>query len=596
MTPHPPRALPMLMCSRRWRLRVWPGLLVGLLLLSAPAFAQTMPAHVAEQPAPQATKQVELQTAEKELTNRLVDLNKAKEAEGNLRQKVEEARDALEEARATLRAAAVREREAALRAAEEALARAVEQRATLEKLYDQEKKKFQIAKERVELAAKKTEAPPAPEAVTTPIEEAIQRKTRVQQAKKEASLAKEKTATLREQLETLLKRQRSLRPSIDQISRRLYGSPRLAGDEWDKLWNEQQNLLEEVSRVSEQIQQVRHELVLAEATQLIKEGGAKEEAASYQRWKRDLMLIGALFLVAVLLVIVIRRIIARRIVEPRRRYLINKLLSLITTGVILLGLAIIFANRLSNVLTLFGFAVAGLAIALQEIVASFAAWFFIRGPRGYRNRDWIQVGDQCGEVVDIGFLRTTLQQAAPLGINNPIEGGTYTGGLVVLMNNAVFKHPLINYTRGFPFVWCHLRFTLTYESDWEKARDLMLRLMLEEAEIVHSAERAMAQISEMAGAYVIRVDSTQPLVRAMAAADGVELALRFLAHPRRRASLLDKINTKVMRAVLASEKMQFAYHTVRSIATPLADQPLTAASDGAPEAEAPRVDVGLPQR
>jgi small-conductance mechanosensitive channel len=137
-----------------------------------------------------------------------------------------------------------------------------------------------------------------------------------------------------------------------------------------------------------------------------------------------------------------------------------------------------------------------------------------------------------------------------------------------MMNNTVFKHPLVNYTRGYAFIWCTLSYTITYESNWERAREFVLGTMSEDPEIEATAERAMHRIRRMAGDYSIHVDSTLPHVRTWAADSGVQLTLRFLAHPRRRPTLMDKINMKVMRFVQDAGDVDFAYNTFRAIPTP----------------------------
>lgn len=231
----------------------------------------------------------------------------------------------------------------------------------------------------------------------------------------------------------------------------------------------------------------------------------------------------------------------------------------------------IFADHFSSLLTLLGFAVAGLAFALQEIVASFTAWFFIRGTRGYRTRDLIQIGAEFGEVVDISFLRTTLQQFQPLSTDGKPMGANPTGGLIVIMNNAVFKHTLVNYTRGYPYVWCSLTYNVMFESNWERAREILRESMLAEREIVATARRSKKNIAEMSSNFHIQVPSTEPVVRTWVSNVGVELTLRFLVHPRSRPELLDSVNLRVLRAIQQSEDIRFAYWTVRSIATPAKD-------------------------
>jgi small-conductance mechanosensitive channel len=263
-----------------------------------------------------------------------------------------------------------------------------------------------------------------------------------------------------------------------------------------------------------------------------------------------------------------RLVLSRVIREPERRYTVNKAFSLATTLIVVLGLIFIFADQFSSLVTLLGIAKAGLAIALQEIVASFAAWFSIRGNRGYTTRDWVQIGNDFGEVVDITFLRTTLQQFQPLSTDGKPSGANPTGGLIVLMNNAIFKNSLVNYTRGYPYVWCSLTYNFPFESNWDRAREILQEAMLAEREIVAVARRAKKNIAEMTSSFHIQVPSTEPVVRSWVSGVGVELTMRFLAHPRSRPELLDSVNLRVLRAIQQTDDIRFAYWTVRSISTP----------------------------
>ena len=68
----------------------------------------------------------------------------------------------------------------------------------------------------------------------------------------------------------------------------------------------------------------------------------------------------------------------------------------------------------------------------------------------------------------------------------------------------------------------------------------------------------------------IRLDSTEPRIRVRVAADGVELKIRFLVHPRRRRGLMDQVHRRILEAVQAAPGVEFAYRTVRSVPAPSA--------------------------
>jgi small-conductance mechanosensitive channel len=117
-------------------------------------------------------------------------------------------------------------------------------------------------------------------------------------------------------------------------------------------------------------------------------------------------------------------------------------------------------------------------------------------------------------------------------------------------------------------VWCSLTYVVTYESDWELAREKLIEAALSEREITQTAAQAYSQIQHMAYELSIQVDTTDPVVRTWPGNNGIELTLRFLAHPRRRPTLQDRLNVHVLRSVLQTNKIEFAYPTIRAIPTP----------------------------
>ena len=235
--------------------------------------------------------------------------------------------------------------------------------------------------------------------------------------------------------------------------------------------------------------------------------------------------------------------------------------------VILIGLLVIFVRDFRYLATGMGVSVAGLAVALQEMITSFFCWFLIRGSQGYRVWAWIRIGDQYGEVVDISLMLTTLGQVTPIGPRGEAGGG-WTVGLTILPNSAILKSPIVNFTRGYPFIWCSLAYTFTYESDWKRAETLILTAV-EDDEITNTTHQAQKMIDNMTKDFAIRIRNTAPVVRTRAAASGIELTLRFLAHPRRRRRrrLMDRVNRRIMEAVDQADNIDFAYNTIRVMPT-----------------------------
>ena len=77
---------------------------------------------------------------------------------------------------------------------------------------------------------------------------------------------------------------------------------------------------------------------------------------------------------------------------------------------ILLFVCILFEDRQGRLSFAIGVAGAGVAVALQDVLASIADAFSIGISRLYAPGDRVQIGDTRGDVIDIGLLRTTLME------------------------------------------------------------------------------------------------------------------------------------------------------------------------------------------
>lgn len=576
---------------RTERLRRVGGILACLLLLicARGASGQTPEAQNAP-PAPE-LQQIE---PDRELADRLAVLEAALEAEAEAERRLEEAhaaqteaegkleasRTALAEAQASsskpVRAAA----EQAVAAAEEAVAataepvtaarEALEQAradiATAQRLYDGAAERYRLRRESEEFENGRPGAAPE-ELRDSAVGAAFERRTQLDRAEQEAELARLRTAGLEAELDALLNRQERIQRSVAELDERLRA--RLARSRRGELESQRREFVEEERQLTERIDSLRRELLEAKVAQRIAEDDAAELAAAYTRWKRNLLAVAALGAGGMLLLWILRKVVARTVKEAHRRYQLNKILSFATTLVVAAGLVVIFAQDLKQLVTGLGLAIAGLAIALQEAVSSFFAWFLIRGANGYRTGDWIRIGGEEGEVVDIGWLVTVLEQAGPLDPSGE-TGGARTGGMAFVSNSALFKGSVVNYTRSIPFVWCAVSCTFTYESDWKLAERITREVLAGEKEIAASAQRARRDLEAAASELAVRQGSTEPRIRVRIAADGVELKIRFLAHPRRRRGLMDQVNRRILEAVQATPEVDFAYRTVRSVSSPTA--------------------------
>ena len=130
-----------------------------------------------------------------------------------------------------------------------------------------------------------------------------------------------------------------------------------------------------------------------------------------------------------------------------------------------------FSDRLGGLTVAFGVAGAGIAFALQEVIASVAGWVAVSFGGFYKVGDRVQLGGIKGDVIDIGVLRTTLME-----IGEWVNGDQYNGRIVRVANSFVFKEPVFNYSGEFPFLWDEIMLPVKYGSDHRLARELIARV------------------------------------------------------------------------------------------------------------------------
>src|SRR5579863_6229228 len=167
---------------------------------------------------------------------------------------------------------------------------------------------------------------------------------------------------------------------------------------------------------------------------------------------------------------VLEQTLPRRFGRADARYKVRKFVVFTGYLAILLFLAILFEDRLGRLSFAIGVAGAGVAVALQDVLASIAGAFSIGFSKLYQVGDRVQIGETRGDVIDIGLLRTTLME-----VGSWVSKDLYNGRIVRIPNNIVLKAAVFNYSQGFRFVWDEIKVLFTTATDCQLAREMLLR-------------------------------------------------------------------------------------------------------------------------
>jgi small-conductance mechanosensitive channel len=117
-----------------------------------------------------------------------------------------------------------------------------------------------------------------------------------------------------------------------------------------------------------------------------------------------------------------------------------------------------------------------LGFALQTPISSFIGWIYIIARNPYKVGDRIQINDFKGDVVEIGYLDTTLWEFSGDYLTNDLPSGR----LIRFPNTLIFQYEVYNYSwRKFPYIWNEIPFHIAYESDFAYVEAVLRRITKE---------------------------------------------------------------------------------------------------------------------
>jgi len=265
-------------------------------------------------------------------------------------------------------------------------------------------------------------------------------------------------------------------------------------------------------------------------------------------------------LIAILVLWALRRIVLwimrRRVDDIRARYRWQKLTAytVVPVGILIVGR--IWFEGFSSIATFLGLVSAGIAIALKDLLVNLAGWAFILWRRPFEVGDRIQIGEHAGDVIDVRIFQFTL-----LEIGNWVGADQSTGRVIHVPNGKVLTDFLANYSKGFKYLWNELPILITFESNWQKAKEILQETALRHA--AHLTDDASAKVRESSSRFMIFYSKLTPTVYTSVADCGVLLSMRYLCEPRRRRSTEQEIWEDVLRAFGDNEDIDFAYPTTR---------------------------------
>ena len=251
-----------------------------------------------------------------------------------------------------------------------------------------------------------------------------------------------------------------------------------------------------------------------------------------------------------------------RIEDAAIRFTLQRVEHLLVALLIaLIAVSIIFVNWYAA-LTALGVGSIIIGLAVQTPMKSFIAWIYILVRQPFRVGDRIKIDDATGDVIDVGYLDTTLWEFG----GQYISGDHPSGRTIRFPNEKVLDSIVYNYSWPlFPYIWNEIKFQIAYQSDLEFVAKTMQRIVEEELG-EEMMERIAVYRDLLARTPVdeLEVREHPRVIFRVDEVTWVDAIVRYLVAPREAGSMKSRLIPKLLAALNAApEKVMFPKDNAR---------------------------------
>ncbi len=247
-----------------------------------------------------------------------------------------------------------------------------------------------------------------------------------------------------------------------------------------------------------------------------------------------------------------RRATMRYVQELRRRRQFLLLRRIVVGCAVVLFAVLSFVTEFGSLATFAGFSAAGIAVAMQSVIVSVVAYFFLVGRWGVRIGDRVTVSGITGEVVDISLFRLYLMELGGSAL------ALRPTGRIVVFPNAVFFQPgaVFKQLPGVEYAWRAVKLKLSGGSDY----GLVEKRLLVAVEGIYAEYREAVEMQHKTAQSSLNLHTPppRPETEVHFIDSGLELTIRYPVEIRRAAEIDDRIAREIARQIQSDPSLKLA--------------------------------------
>ena len=269
-----------------------------------------------------------------------------------------------------------------------------------------------------------------------------------------------------------------------------------------------------------------------------------------------------IFIVVVIVVTLLLKFVAKRYIKDNDRfYTVNKIINFVNVTLIILILLFSYIENVSYLVTVLGFASAGIAIAMKDWFMSILGWMVIIFGGSFHVGDRIKVQKDgliyVGDIIDISLLRITLFEDVTI---STYRDNRRAGRVIFVPNNYVFTSLISNYTHGtIRTVWDGIDVFITFDSNHKKAVHLAREITKKYSK--GYTDIARKQLNLLRNQYSLKNTNVEPRVFSFVEPQGFCISSWYMTNAYATLTLRSTISSEIIDAFNQEPDITIAYHT-----------------------------------
>jgi small-conductance mechanosensitive channel len=268
---------------------------------------------------------------------------------------------------------------------------------------------------------------------------------------------------------------------------------------------------------------------------------------------------GATILFILLLFFFIKYLVKKYMSDNELFYGTNKVINFIFIFLVFTILLFTYLENVDHLVSILGFASAGIAIALKDWFMSLMGWFVILVSGSIHVGDRIKFfkdgTEYVGDIVDISVLRMTIHEDVTL---TTATVNRRAGRIIFIPNHYIFTDMIANYSHsGLKTVWDGIDFLITFDSNIPKAQ-----LIAKDVTRKYSkgyTDMTRKQLNRLRSKYSMRNTAVEPRIFGFLDTYGVRISAWYLTNAYATLTLRSTISMEILARLNEADDIFIAY-------------------------------------